>query len=364
MARHFLTGAELSAAELDELLARASELKAAPHSSQALRERAVGLIFDRPSTRTRVSFEVAVVELGGHPVVMRGDELQLSRGEALRDTALVLSRQLAAVGLRTGPQETVEELARHSEIPIFNMLTALHHPCQTLADLLTLRETFGSLAGLRVAYVGDGNNVARSLALLGAHAGIEVVVASPRATRSTRRTARRSSMTRARPSPARTPSTPTCGSRWATRPARRSAAPTSRATASTTRCSTARARRRSRCTTCRRIRARRSPPRCSTGAPADLGSGGEPPPRAEGAARMAAGVSGAARRVAAPVGRRRARAARRVARLRRRRRRAHRRGLRRVRRRRVPRRPRSRASPSPQARLRAGTGHRAARAGA
>jgi ornithine carbamoyltransferase len=179
MPRHFLTGAELSAAELDALLARAAALKRQPRSSSALADRCVGLVFEKPSTRTRISFEVGIVELGGHPVVLRGDELQIARGEALRDTALVLSRHVDAAGVRTGPQQALEELARYSDIPVFNMLTAEHHPCQVLADLLTLREAYGKLDGLRLAYVGDGNNVARSLALLGSLAGVEVVVASP-----------------------------------------------------------------------------------------------------------------------------------------------------------------------------------------
>lgn len=179
MPRLFLTGTELTADELQALLDRALELKRAPHSSHALAQRTVGLVFEKPSTRTRVSFEVGVVELGGHPVLLRGDELQIARGEALRDTALVLSRHLDAVGVRTGPQAALEELARYSTIPVFNMLTTEHHPCQALADLLTLREAFGTLDGLRVAFVGDGNNVARSLALLGSLAGVEVVIASP-----------------------------------------------------------------------------------------------------------------------------------------------------------------------------------------
>jgi ornithine carbamoyltransferase len=177
--RHFLTGTEPDGAELHALIERALELKAAPRRSRALEGRAIALVFERPSTRTRVSFEVGVVELGGHPVILRPDELQLSRGEPLRDTALVLSRHVAAVGVRTGRQAVLEELAAAGTIPVFNMLTTAHHPCQALADLLTLRETFGTLAGLRVAYVGDGNNVARSLALLGSRAGVEVVVASP-----------------------------------------------------------------------------------------------------------------------------------------------------------------------------------------
>jgi ornithine carbamoyltransferase len=179
MPRHFLTGAELSATELRALLDRAMELKAAPLSSQALRGRSVALIFQKPSTRTRLSFEVGIDELGGHAVVLRADELQLSRGEALRDSALVFSRHVAALGVRTGPQEMLEQLAEHSTVPVLNMLTERHHPCQALADLLTLREAHDSLAGLRVAYVGDGNNVARSLAVLGSLAGIELAVASP-----------------------------------------------------------------------------------------------------------------------------------------------------------------------------------------
>src|SRR3954447_8270953 len=177
--RHFLTGEELSADELDALLERALQLKADRMASAALAERSVALVFERPSTRTRVSFEVGVHELGGHAVVLRGDELQLSRGESPRDTALVLSRQVAAVGVPPAPDETLAELAAYSDVPIVNMLTAGHHPCQALADLLTLREAHGSLGGLRLAYVGDGNNVARSLALLGTLAGVDVAVASP-----------------------------------------------------------------------------------------------------------------------------------------------------------------------------------------
>jgi ornithine carbamoyltransferase len=178
--RHFLTGSELSASELDGLLTRAAELKSSPLSSNALVGRTVALIFQRPSTRTRLSFEAGIAELGGHPMLLRTEDLQLSRGESVRDTAYVLSRHAAAVGVRTGPDEFVAELAEHSSVPVFNMLTAGHHPCQALADLLTLRETFGRLQGLKLAYVGDGNNVARSLAILGDLAGVEVRVASPR----------------------------------------------------------------------------------------------------------------------------------------------------------------------------------------
>jgi ornithine carbamoyltransferase len=180
--RHFLTGSELTPDELGRLLDRAAALKAAPLSSRALEGRSVALVFQAPSTRTRLSFEVGVAELAGHPLLLRPDEMQLSRGESVADTARVLSRHVAAVGVRTGPHELLEELAAEGDVPVFNMLTALHHPCQALADLLTMREAFGDdLTGRRIAYVGDGNNVARSLAVVGALAGVEVAVASPAA---------------------------------------------------------------------------------------------------------------------------------------------------------------------------------------
>jgi ornithine carbamoyltransferase len=177
--RHFLTGAELSADELRALLDRGLELKAEPRASSALAGRQVALLFEKPSTRTRVTFEVGIRELDGDAIVLRADELQLARGESPRDTALVLSRHVHAIGVRTGADTILEELAEYASVPIFNMLTAGHHPCQALADLLTLREAFGELDGLVLAYVGDGNNVARSLAVLGALAGVEVRVAAP-----------------------------------------------------------------------------------------------------------------------------------------------------------------------------------------
>ena len=177
--RHFLTGEELTSDELTGVLERAVELKADRHASQALAGRSVALIFEKPSTRTRISFEVGIHELGGHAVVLREGEMQLSRGESVRDTALVLSRYVAAIGVRTGPHEPVAELAQHATVPVVNMLTADHHPCQALADLLTLRERFGRLDGLKLAYVGDGNNVAQSLMIIAPKVGVEVAVAAP-----------------------------------------------------------------------------------------------------------------------------------------------------------------------------------------
>ena len=179
MAKHFLTGEELTAAEQHQLLERAIELKADRLSSRALDGKSVALVFDKPSTRTRVSFETGVYELGGNALILRQGELQMARGESPRDVALVLSRMVHAVGIRTGPHATVEQLAEHASIPVINMLTHDHHPCQALADMMTLRERFGRLKGLKLAYVGDGNNMTRSLLLAGRLAGVEVAVASP-----------------------------------------------------------------------------------------------------------------------------------------------------------------------------------------
>jgi ornithine carbamoyltransferase len=176
----FITGAEI-ADRLDALLTRAIALKADRPAlgADSLAGRSVAVIFEQPSTRTRVSFEVGVAELGGTPIVLRSDELQISRGESIGDVGRVLSRFLHAIAIRSLSHERVVELAAAADVPVINALTPLHHPCQAIADLQTLQERFGTLEGLRVAFVGDGNNVARSLALLGGAAGVEVVVSSP-----------------------------------------------------------------------------------------------------------------------------------------------------------------------------------------
>ena len=140
----------------------------------------VACYFTKPSTRTRVSVEAAVHRLGALPIMLRPDELQLGRGEPISDTARVLASYCDAIVIRTFAQSDVDEVAAASSVPVINALTDDHHPCQALADLLTLREAFGRLEGLRLAYVGDGNNVARSLAVLGTRAGLEVRIAAPR----------------------------------------------------------------------------------------------------------------------------------------------------------------------------------------
>ncbi len=180
MARNYLSVDDLTSDELDRLLALSATAKAGPERyAGRLAGRTVALIFEKPSTRTRVSFEVAVSSMGGHAVVLRGDELQLGRGETIEDTGRVLSRYVDALVVRTFEQERLERLASAATVPVVNALSDLCHPCQALADLQTIREAKGSLRGLKLAYVGDGNNVAHSLLLGGAATGMHVWVASP-----------------------------------------------------------------------------------------------------------------------------------------------------------------------------------------
>jgi ornithine carbamoyltransferase len=186
--RHFLRDDDLSPAEQAEVLALAAELKRSRHTDAAptpLRAphgvpRAVAVLFDKPSTRTRVSFSVGVAELGGYPLVIDSATSQLGRGEPIEDTARVLDRQVSAIVWRTFGQERIEAMAAASRVPVVNALTDGFHPCQILADLQTIAEHKGELAGLTMSYLGDGaNNMAHSYLLGGATAGMHVRIGSP-----------------------------------------------------------------------------------------------------------------------------------------------------------------------------------------
>ncbi|ADB75634.1 ornithine carbamoyltransferase [Geodermatophilus obscurus] len=188
MTRHFLRDDDLGPAEQAEVLALAAELKRTRHTEAAptpLRApngvpRAVAVLFDKPSTRTRVSFSVGVAELGGYPLVVDGGASQLGRGESVEDTARVLDRQVAAIVWRTFGQDRIEAMAAVSRVPVVNALTDEYHPCQILADLQTVAERRGTLAGLTMSYLGDGaNNMAHSYLLGGATAGMHVRIGSP-----------------------------------------------------------------------------------------------------------------------------------------------------------------------------------------
>src|SRR5438552_14136938 len=178
--RSFTKVADWSRPELEAVLDLAGELKLDRHR-RLLPGRTVGLIFHKPSTRTRVSFGVGISQLGGAGFFFTADELQLGRAETLRDTAVVLSRYLDAIAIRTFAQAEVEQLAEHASIPVINALTDEAHPCQILADLMTIRERRGALDGLKLVYLGDGNNVCASLLVGAATFGMHVVAATPAA---------------------------------------------------------------------------------------------------------------------------------------------------------------------------------------
>jgi ornithine carbamoyltransferase len=176
--RDLLTPLSLCAADIEWLLSRSREYKLG-RNNPVLAGRSVGLFFEKPSTRTRVSFEVAIHRLGGHPVMLPAESLQITRGETLADTARVLSGYLDGLIIRTFAQATLEEWAEHATIPVINALTDLHHPCQILADLFSIWEKRGRLRGLKLVYIGDGNNIAHSLLQSGAMMGMEIAVATP-----------------------------------------------------------------------------------------------------------------------------------------------------------------------------------------
>ncbi len=179
--RSVLTLRNHSTESIEAVLDLSTRLKETPWREwpKWLDGRVIGLIFERPSTRTRVAFETATVRLGGHAIYLSAGDMQLGRGEAIEDTALILSGLVDGLVLRTGPHEKLVDLTRYASIPVVNALTYEHHPCQGLADVLTLRERFGDLAGVPVAYLGDGNNCCISLVVVGAKLGLDITCACP-----------------------------------------------------------------------------------------------------------------------------------------------------------------------------------------
>ena len=180
MERDFLSIDDLTPDELHHLLELGQKVKASPGDyANRLSGLSIALVFEKPSTRTRLSFEVGVAQLGAHPLVISGADLQLGRGETIEDTGRVFSRYVDAIALRTFGQERLEALAEAASVPVVNALSDFEHPCQVLADLMTIREQRGDLAGVSLAYLGDGNNVAHSLLLGGAKAGMHLRVGTP-----------------------------------------------------------------------------------------------------------------------------------------------------------------------------------------
>src|SRR5437763_9984609 len=191
--RSFTRVADWTREDLLSVLDLADELKRlqlAREEHHLLPGRTLGMIFQKPSTRTRVSFEVGIYQLGGTALYLSAGDLQLGRGETVKDTAVVLSRYLDAIMIRTFAQAEVEELARNASIPVINGLTDSAHPCQALADGMTLRERFGQLEGLKVVYLGDGNNVCASLMVACAKLGMDFVAATPASYRPTEKAVR------------------------------------------------------------------------------------------------------------------------------------------------------------------------------
>lgn len=183
MVNHYLSAADLSRAEAEALLQRARDLKAewknGGHNPLPLQGKTLALVFEKPSLRTRVAFEAGMTQLGGHGSYLSANDIDMGGRESVPDVARNLSRWVQAIAARVFRHSTVEDLARHATVPVINALSDQEHPCQALADMLTLRERFGRLQGLKLAYVGDSNNVCNSLMLLGATLGVSVGVACP-----------------------------------------------------------------------------------------------------------------------------------------------------------------------------------------
>lgn len=180
--KDLLTLADYSKETILELLDKAKAIKESHLKGEIiapLKGKTLGMIFEKSSTRTRVSFEAGMTQLGGHALYLNSRDLQIGRGETISDTAKVLSQYVDAIMIRTFSHDIVEELAEHATIPIINGLTDLYHPCQALADLLTLLEVKGSLEGLKLAYIGDGNNVAHSLLIACSKVGVDISIATP-----------------------------------------------------------------------------------------------------------------------------------------------------------------------------------------
>lgn len=179
MARSFVSFTDLNKEEVLNIIEYGKKLKKDKFLDQSLKGKSIGLIFMKQSTRTRLSFEVGVYQMGGQPIYISGSSTQLARGEDIKDTAKVMARYLDGIVIRTFSHQEVEDLAKYSGIPVINALTDYQHPCQVLADLMTITEVFGSLEGKKVAYVGDGNNMANTLLLACAVMGMDISVATP-----------------------------------------------------------------------------------------------------------------------------------------------------------------------------------------
>ena len=179
MTRSFVNFEDLTKDEVLQVLDYAYYLKKNPFSDKSLENKSIGLIFMKPSTRTRLSFEVGVYQMGGQPLYILGSSTQLSRGEDIKDTARVMSRYLDGIVIRTYSHDEVEDLVKYGSIPVINALTDYQHPCQVLADLMTIKERFVKLEGLKLTYIGDGNNMANTLLIACAMVGINVSIATP-----------------------------------------------------------------------------------------------------------------------------------------------------------------------------------------